>query len=409
LINRGKCFVTFGLILTALLLHPITARALPPDADADGVPDSTDNCINVVNPSQTDTDCDTYGNACDGDFNQDLAVTPADAALFDAAKGGTNPLFDLNEPPDGAVDATDEAIFLALLVTGAPGPSSGVLSTDCLSCPGDDFADLAMWVNLVDFIDFAGICREDLDGDGVVGLTDVALVIDLVGPCPNGTSGFNCPGDFVAPFGVVDEADVIWVLQRAAAPTACKAVSFVIHGYVPVPDHDALTCGIGFAPLGPVLAVNEIVVVDAATGSPVPGFDFSPSTAASGGFTSASPEANPFVGFVSSAQSISQGLSLDLRILVSVPYGTKFEEIRDAYLGAPGPTSPLSVATDEVDASGNPQGTHQAFRAAASVMQMGTFLPATSPAGLGALAVALVGVGVGLMRMRRRSRVRSGD
>lgn len=36
-----------------------------PDSDNDGVPDKTDNCANDYNPDQTNTDGDSYGDACD--------------------------------------------------------------------------------------------------------------------------------------------------------------------------------------------------------------------------------------------------------------------------------------------------------------------------------------------------------
>ncbi len=36
------------------------------DGDADGVPDSCDNCPDTYNPSQTDTDGDGVGDACEG-------------------------------------------------------------------------------------------------------------------------------------------------------------------------------------------------------------------------------------------------------------------------------------------------------------------------------------------------------
>jgi hypothetical protein len=37
----------------------------PADADGDGVPDSTDNCLSVANPDQADSDGDGIGDACD--------------------------------------------------------------------------------------------------------------------------------------------------------------------------------------------------------------------------------------------------------------------------------------------------------------------------------------------------------
>ena len=40
-------------------------NAPPPDSDADGVPDAQDNCPDVVNPDQADTDGDGKGDACD--------------------------------------------------------------------------------------------------------------------------------------------------------------------------------------------------------------------------------------------------------------------------------------------------------------------------------------------------------
>jgi hypothetical protein len=44
---------------------PIEEPALPPDADGDGIPNSTDNCPEVANPDQADTDADGIGDACD--------------------------------------------------------------------------------------------------------------------------------------------------------------------------------------------------------------------------------------------------------------------------------------------------------------------------------------------------------
>ncbi len=45
-----------------------------PDRDRDGIPDFADNCLDVANGDQWDTDGDRYGNACDADFFQEFGV-----------------------------------------------------------------------------------------------------------------------------------------------------------------------------------------------------------------------------------------------------------------------------------------------------------------------------------------------
>ncbi len=46
-----------------------------PDTDQDGVPDEADNCIERWDPSQTDSDGDRIGDACDPDLDGDGRVT----------------------------------------------------------------------------------------------------------------------------------------------------------------------------------------------------------------------------------------------------------------------------------------------------------------------------------------------
>lgn len=54
----------------------VNVTVAAPDADNDGVPDATDNCVNVSNPDQADADSDEIGDACDSTPNGETVVTP---------------------------------------------------------------------------------------------------------------------------------------------------------------------------------------------------------------------------------------------------------------------------------------------------------------------------------------------
>jgi hypothetical protein len=98
------------------------AAAVETDTDGDGVPDSRDNCTQVKNPDQKDSDSDGYGDACDADVNNDGLVNSIDVAIVRDAFGtrGTTRA-DING--DGLVNATDVAIVRKLFAT-RPGPSA---------------------------------------------------------------------------------------------------------------------------------------------------------------------------------------------------------------------------------------------------------------------------------------------
>ena len=119
------------------VLYELAASALTPEYDADGVPDTVDNCKLVANPTQLDGDGDGYGNACDADLNNSGAVTTADLGILSSVLGGTASSSataakaDLNG--SGTVTTADLAILRAALGT-APGPSA--LHPNCPpTCP----------------------------------------------------------------------------------------------------------------------------------------------------------------------------------------------------------------------------------------------------------------------------------
>jgi hypothetical protein len=103
-----------------------------PDSDGDGVPDAQDNCRDLPNPDQTDSDHDGYGNLCDGDFDQNGVAGATDFLALGAAFGskvgdpGYSPVLDLDS--DGAIGAVDLLYWFPTFGM-APGPSG-------LSCAG---------------------------------------------------------------------------------------------------------------------------------------------------------------------------------------------------------------------------------------------------------------------------------
>jgi len=118
--NEPVCTLPGPDVLCALTEHfSGFALGIPTDGEGDGVVDLSDNCTLVVNPTQTDTDRDGYGNACDADFNNDGIVTAADYVLLRAKLNTATALFDLNG--DGFVTAADYLLLRARL-NQPPGP-----------------------------------------------------------------------------------------------------------------------------------------------------------------------------------------------------------------------------------------------------------------------------------------------
>jgi hypothetical protein len=113
-----------GIVPFAMASATVTPSTSP-DADADGIPDATDNCTLLANATQCDSDGDGYGNRCDGDLNNNLSTNAQDTTLYRQQLGqpSVGPTFnkaDLN--CSGNVNAQDTTLFRQLL-GNPPGPS----------------------------------------------------------------------------------------------------------------------------------------------------------------------------------------------------------------------------------------------------------------------------------------------
>ena len=97
-------------LLAIILFLSLSSLSLA-GADGDGVPDGTDNCPNVVNSDQLDTDSDGLGDSCDADDDGDGVADSSDAFPLDASEtidtdaDGTGNNADTDDDGDGYSDA----------------------------------------------------------------------------------------------------------------------------------------------------------------------------------------------------------------------------------------------------------------------------------------------------------------
>ena len=110
---QRACFSAVALLFVA----PVVAN----DLDSDGVADLADNCLEIANPDQRDTDADLFGNLCDPDLDNDGKVNFADLLLMRDVFFASGDL-DADLDGDGKVNFADLQI-LKNAFFGAPGPS----------------------------------------------------------------------------------------------------------------------------------------------------------------------------------------------------------------------------------------------------------------------------------------------
>ena len=129
-----------------ILIDPLAAVQ---DSDDDGLPDDVDNCRMVPNAKfgACDSDRDGYGNACDGDFNQDGTTDGMDFVEHFLAdfQAGVDSGAGTDMDCDGAVTGLDFAEhFLPNFLEGSPGPAAAdtngnVIATKTRTLGGQTF------------------------------------------------------------------------------------------------------------------------------------------------------------------------------------------------------------------------------------------------------------------------------
>ncbi|MEW5733573.1 MAG: thrombospondin type 3 repeat-containing protein [Thermodesulfobacteriota bacterium] len=165
------------------------ANTIPPDADADGIADSVDNCPYTANSDQANADGDAKGDACE--------VCDNDPNKFDPGTCGCG-VADTDTDHDGTPDCIDSCPNDPnKIVPGTCG--CGVADTDtdhdgtpdCVdSCPNDP-------AKIVPGTCGCGVADADADGDGV---------LDCLDNCP---ATFNPGQEDMDHNGVGDVCDVL--------------------------------------------------------------------------------------------------------------------------------------------------------------------------------------------------------
>jgi hypothetical protein len=199
------------LINDGVIVNEVVYTVVSSDADGDGRPDLCDNCIEVVNPDQTDWDGDGLGNACDNCpeiSNPDQSDRDGDG-VGDACDPCPDDALD-DRDGDGHCEAADNCpeVFNP---DQADGDGDGV-GDACDLCPDDPINDpdadglCAIYDNCPEVFnpdqsdrDFDGVgddcdpcpddAMDDSDGDGVC---------DSADRCPGEDDAADADGDGVA-------------------------------------------------------------------------------------------------------------------------------------------------------------------------------------------------------------------
>ena len=121
-------YFQFGFVSTATdydgsgIFYDNLAVVLAADTDADGIADITDNCTDLANADQTDTNGDGLGNVCDPDVNDDCRVDFLDLAIY-RDNFFLSGAADTDNNGDGQTDFLDLSVVKSFFF-GPPGPGA---------------------------------------------------------------------------------------------------------------------------------------------------------------------------------------------------------------------------------------------------------------------------------------------
>ena len=156
-----------GLVIPIALVDP------DGDGDSDGVLDDDDNCPEVANPNQTNTDGDTKGDACDADDDNDSVADAGDNCPLDAnadqADGdgdGVGDACDGDLDGDGVPDVADVCLPSE---AGEMVDATGCSIADLCPCDGD-------WKNHGKYVSCVSKAAGDFAKAGLIGRSEKGAI-----------------------------------------------------------------------------------------------------------------------------------------------------------------------------------------------------------------------------------------
>ncbi len=152
----------------------------PADTDGDGIPDASDNCPNTANANQLNTDGDAQGDACDSDDDNDGTADASDCASLDSTRWRSGTFYADADGDGVRTNSTASTLCYGSATPGgytsaANGPDNcpNTANANQLNTDGDAQGDA---------------CDSDDDNDGTADASDCASLT-----APDGAAALSTP------------------------------------------------------------------------------------------------------------------------------------------------------------------------------------------------------------------------